>query len=316
MESQNFSMYFKNLIFVIFLFPLLALADLKINDPAIIHIQEHQVTIEWTTTDPCKSWIEYGESEKLGLKKESPDFDSGHTVTLLELKPKTSYFFKVASRAPKGKEVKTDFYTFHTESVEVQDTTILKIVSPPEATVVSQYKALVSWATNKTSSSTIVYGIKGLKPKSYTSNLDISDHIVTLDNLSPNSRYFYQVIATDNLGQEVKSSYASFVTTSSSKGKEPPFILEGPSIAVRTFERVKIEWASDRPCQSFITWGKVPLPSFHKKLDVSTSFSKTHTFEISSLTPKTRYFYVIHHLDRNNLKSSSEIYSFQTTAME
>ncbi len=291
-------------------------ADLKVNDPAMISIQEHQVTIEWTTSEPSKSWIEYGESEKLGLKKESSEVSDGHTVTILNLKPKTSYFFKIVVQDKKGKETKTDFYTFHTESVEVQDTTTLKMISPPEATVVSSYKTIIGWTTNKPSASTIIYGIKGLKPKTVTSDLSVSEHMLTLENLSPHSRYFYQVIATDDQGNEVKSSYTSFVTTLKQKGKEPPFILEGPSIAVRTFDRVKVEWASDRPCQSFITWGKVPLPSFHKKMDVSQGFTTLHTFELPSLAPKTRYFYVIHSLDRNNLKSSSEIYSFQTNAIE
>lgn len=291
-------------------------AQTKIGEPAIANLKEDQVTIEWTTEDPTTASVEYGFTEALGLKQESNIFSNGHRITLQNLKPKKLYYFKISVKDKKGTLSKTSLYSFKTESFESYEKNILKIISPPQVTAVSPYEVVITWETNLMSNSFILYGIKGQKPHHYFSQLDTRSHIVTLEDLTPYTRYFYQIESQDNDRQKVTSSYSFFDTQSEAKEKQKPFIESGPAVAVRQANRIKLEWTTDRPCKSMVSFGKVPFPSFQTKKNVENSFSNLHTFHIDKLSKKTRYFYTIYLEDQNGQKSTSEVYSVTTETFD
>ncbi|MEK7790695.1 MAG: fibronectin type III domain-containing protein [Deltaproteobacteria bacterium] len=277
-----------------------AFAQPQIHDPAIVGIKHDRVTIEWTTSKKSRGKIHFGETKKLGKEVSDPSFSKGHRLVLRGLKPETVYYFKIDS---------TDLYTFKTALYEGLDETILKILSPPTVTPVSPNSVMVSWSTNKPTKAMILYGTKGERPKKIAGEFDTTNHILTLSNLFPESRYFYQVSVKDAVGNSVKSSYSSFVTP---KGAPTPAILDGPAVVSRKTNGFKIQWLTDRPCKSLIRWGDVPLKSFQKEKNVSSNFSREHMFTLDGLKPNTRYFYAIHLEDRRGVKSISDIFSIRT----
>ena len=297
------------------LFP--AYAQVKILEPAIGDIRANQATIEWTTEPKSTGTLIYGPTQKLGLNLSSSSLADGHTLTLKGLKPATEYYFKILAKDIHGKASESLLYSFKTESLEEISDTLLKMIAPPQVFILSPYKVTLSWETNTPASSRITYGTHGLKPKTITEDVDTKIHIVSIEDLTPNTRYYYQVKSEDETHHMVTSSYASFVTQDeASKKPSLPKIAEGPVIAVRSADRIKIEWGTDRPCKSTLLWGKVPLPTFLTKKNVSQKFTRNHTLTLEKLSKGTRYYYAIHLEDRNQHKSASEIYSVITETLD
>jgi phosphodiesterase/alkaline phosphatase D-like protein len=284
-------------------------AELQIHDPAIVRIKHDRVTIEWTTSKKSGGKIHFGETKKLGTKISDPSFSKGHRMVLSRLKPETVYYFKIEAWEIPDKIGSTDLYTFKTALYEGPDETILKILSPPVVTSVSANSVMVSWSTNKLSKAMILYGTKGDRPKKIAGDFDTTNHILTLSNLLPESRYFYQVSVRDSSGNIKKSSYDSFVTP---KGIPHPVIAEGPAVASRKIDSIKVQWITDRPCKSLVRWGDVPLKSFQKEKIVNSDYKTEHVFKLDRLKPNKRYFYTIHLEDRNNRRYASDIFSVKT----
>lgn len=308
-------MYFKFLIGLLWLST--ASAQVKILEPAIGDIRANQATVEWTTESKSTGTLVYGTTQKLGLSLSSPSLAEGHTLTLKGLKPATEYHFKILAKDIHGKTSESLLYSFKTERLEETHVTLLKMMAPPQVFILSPYKVTISWETNNPASSRVTYGTQGFKPKTLTEDVDTKTHIISIENLTPNTRYYYQVKSEDDAHQVVTSSYASFVTQKETSEKPlPPTISEGPAIAVRAADQIKIEWTTDRPCKSTLMWGKVPLPTFLTKKMISEKFSRNHTIILKKLSKGTRYYYRIHLEDRNGHKGTSEIYSVITEALD
>lgn len=291
-------------------------AEIILEGPAVAIIKEDEVTIEWTTSEPTSGTVEYGPSRSFGQKKDSKNFHVGHTVTLKNLKSKTRYFFKITAHNKKGKTVNSDVHSFQTEVSAKLEKSILKIISQPQVTVMSPHEVIISWETNLPTFGHITYGIQEQKPVHYATHQDTKIHIISLNHLVPGSRYFYQVQSESADGQKVTSSYASFMTHAKDKKALLPSIIEGPAIAIRAADELKIEWKTDRPCQSTIGFGKAPFPSFQIKKSVHKNFSKNHVFRIDQLKKKTRYFYTIYLKDQQGKESTSDIYSVTTESFD
>lgn len=284
-------------------FFLLLIGILNIHEPAVSGIKHDRVSIEWTTSEKSFGAVHYGETQTLGKKIADPSFSKGHRLSIRGLKPETLYYFKV--------EGTTDLYTFKTAFYEGPDETLLKILSPPTVTLISPNSVTISWETNKTSQATILYGTKIDRPRKIFGEFETTGHILTLSNLLPESRYFYQVSARDSAGKMVRSSYSSFATP---RGVSGPLFIEGPAVASRKIESIKVQWRTDRPCKSWIQWGTVPLKAFQKDKTVSRGYSREHTLKLTGLQPNKRYFYTIHLEDSRGRKFVSDIFSLKTEA--
>ncbi|MSU59755.1 MAG: hypothetical protein EXS35_16575 [Pedosphaera sp.] len=79
-----------------------------------------QAIITWTTSEPCDSLVQFGESQFLGKTAYDPLLTTAHEVTLTGLQPDTTNFFQVASRDAAGNAVVNDnngnLFTFHTRT--------------------------------------------------------------------------------------------------------------------------------------------------------------------------------------------------------
>lgn len=289
------------------------LTKFNIGEPAIVNIEQNRVTIEWTTSLKSSSKIEFGITPTLGKIKTDKPFSTGHTLTLNHLKPDTHYFFKIISKDESGHLSATNLYTFKTEKFQESDETILKIISPPQVTHLSPRKVIISWETNKPSASHITYGPKKQKkPLIAFSEIKTTVHIITLADLIPHTRYFYQVKSTDTAGKTAASSYSSFLTKAAGKFETRPLITEGPSIAIRRTHTLKIEWSTDRPCKSSISWGKIPVASFHTKKSINQNFSTSHSIDLEGLEKGKRYYYIIYLEDIDGRKNKSEVFSVKS----
>lgn len=90
---------------------------LVVSEIIISNITDFSATITWQTNRPATSRIEYGETEAYGsVVPASKEPTTKHSITLIELKPKTSYHFIVKSKDTFGEEVASEDRTVITLS--------------------------------------------------------------------------------------------------------------------------------------------------------------------------------------------------------
>jgi len=82
-------------------------------------ITETIATITWTTDEPATSHVEYGKTTNYGLTTTlDKELATSHSVTLTELKPETTYHFRIKSVDEAGNEALSDDYTFTTKTTK------------------------------------------------------------------------------------------------------------------------------------------------------------------------------------------------------
>lgn len=92
--------------------PPLVISELKISNTT-----DFSATITWQTDRPVTSQVEYGETDSYGsIASANKEPMTKHSITLIELKPKTSYHFIVKSKDAGGKESASEDRTFITLS--------------------------------------------------------------------------------------------------------------------------------------------------------------------------------------------------------
>lgn len=84
----------------------------------VSHISETTATIKWETDELATSQVEYGTSAAYGSIKTLEASTASHSVTLTELKPETTYHFRVKSADEAGNEALSDDYTFTTKTTK------------------------------------------------------------------------------------------------------------------------------------------------------------------------------------------------------
>lgn len=78
---------------------------------------------------------------------------------------------------------------------------------------ISQSQAQIDIATNRESTSIVYYGASATNlTQSLTSSLALTERIVTLTNLSPDTTYYFKVISTDTYGNKITSDIFIFKT--------------------------------------------------------------------------------------------------------
>jgi hypothetical protein len=90
-----------------------------ISEVNISHITESNATINWVTDEPATSQVEYGKTDAYGSTMSlNEELDTSHSVTLTELKPETTYHFRIKSVDEAGNEALSSDYTFTTKTTE------------------------------------------------------------------------------------------------------------------------------------------------------------------------------------------------------
>jgi len=91
------------------------------------------------------------------------------------------------------------------------------------------YEAVISWTTNRVSTSTVQYG-NNIDDLSYTKDDSepTKDHFITISNLPPNTKYYYEVISKDPLGNTKQDNNSgNYYTFTTDESSDPP--SGGPS---------------------------------------------------------------------------------------
>jgi hypothetical protein len=177
------------------------------------------------------------------------------------------------------------------------DTTPADVIPPVISDIqiaVANTTATISWVTNELSTSSVNYG----KTIAYGSDIKDSStralkHSAVLTNLTPNTKYHYQIKASDN-SNNAKSSADMEFTTKTVKDTAPPVIsniqaeIQG-SLAIVT-------WETDEPSTSIINYG---VSEKYGKNVSDLVLTTKHKLSLT-LMPNTDYYYQIKSVDSSD----------------
>jgi phosphodiesterase/alkaline phosphatase D-like protein len=211
---------------------------LTITDgPRIEYVGPHSAEIAWTTSTGGSTIIRYGTNPNNLDQVAEAAYDRGqgghhvtHRVTIKNLKPNTTYYFMVDSGQGQGtgSEAKSPVASFKTkggvsgESGEsAQERQPVRIIDGPRVESAGNNSAVIAWTTNAASSSVVRYGPNpnslnqtAQAPYADAEGAPQQTHRVRIDNLQPNTTYYFMVDSGqgEGTGTEAKSPVAQFKT--------------------------------------------------------------------------------------------------------
>jgi hypothetical protein len=248
-----------------------------------------------------------------------------HAVTLGDLQPGTEYLFDIRSRLIEADTLVAQGLLTESQVVVVKSGRFrtlaarrpLRLLTPPSR-VVSPETAVINVRLNQIALATVAYGeAAGVSPDSagvtlYTESTSTGDilteHSITLADLSPSTRYRFRLtvvtpdgdsLTTDPRGNQQWSRDLTF-TTSAAGDTLPPVIVEGPAVVVRDVLAV-VRFTTDVDTRATLFFGtrdgtygtadEFEVPD--QTADGSLRLAQEHAIVVSGLEPGVVYDYGI-----------------------
>ncbi|MFQ5598287.1 MAG: hypothetical protein ACE5GK_09580, partial [Nitrospiria bacterium] len=278
---------------------------------AASNVTEVEATIRWSTDEAATSLVEYGTTTAYGnLTTESIILVTGHSRSLGGLSAGTTYHYRVVSSDGAGNQVKSADRTFVTKT---PTDTNGPVISGVGATNIFHDRATIVWATDKPSNGQVLYGPSPAYGLATNTNQSLSiGHAQELSQLLPDTRYHFQVISADALGNDTISG-DFFFTTASAPGTDtmPPGNVLNFS-ATPGFRQVRLDWTNPSDpdfvgVRIYYRTDRFPNDSNDGTLigdvagNINTRVSMTH----SDLEDGVTYYYLASTYDRDGNRQNS-----------
>ena len=254
-------------------------------------------TINWTTSQPATSQVQYGPTTSYGS---STPVDSSlvttHSQNLTGLTPGVTYHYRVLSSNTNGSSTSQDF-TFTT-------------LAPPAitnvtATNITANSAKITWTTNQPASSQVQYGTT----TSYgsTTPLDstlVTAHTVNLTGLQSGTTYHYKVTSANTNGSTSSADF-TFMTNGS-------IVISNVQTTNLLATSVTVTWTTNEASTSQVEYGTTTGYGSTTALDSNKVTS--HSVNLTALTPGTLYHFRVKSENTGGLSVSND-YTFTTNSL-
>jgi len=241
---------------------------------------------------------------------------------LTSLTASTTYYIVVSSTDEEGNTAtssETSFTTLPEIAEEPEDETapLITNLSATAATTT----ATIEWDTDEAASSKIWYStttpVDLLNDPFVSSDTLITNHTLSLTDLSPETTYYIVVSSTDEAENSATSSETSFTTLQEiieePEDETAPIISNLESTATTT--SAEIVWDTDEEATS-IVWYSTTTPvvvTNETLLEEDTSLVQSHSLTLSGLTASTTYHYLVSSTDEALNTATSTEASFTTS---
>ncbi len=193
--------------------------------------------INWVVSDDqqvSSLTFEYGLNSVYGLAESiTINQNNQYSKTLLGLSKNSIYGFRIVAKDNINQET-VYLGTFQTLDQDDSPPIISNIVVVPGVD-----SALLTWNTNELASSQVLYGLTGSYGSSALDSNFVLNHNLPLLGLLPNTLYNFQVIATDQLGNQASSTNQTFTTL---KDDLPPSNVSNLNISIVNNSGFKLVW--------------------------------------------------------------------------
>ncbi len=207
-----------------------------INGPVVEHVSDTDAVIAWSTNVEANTVLRYGtEQNSLNHTARAPWGGTTHRVTVKNLDPGKTYYFKVVSAQASGTGTRTesDIKSFSTTvngvAPQGQDNTGFisgqstasnaSIINYVEIENMTANQAVILFKTTVASSAVMRFGTDA---NNMSQNAQApwggTDHRITMTNLQPSTPYYFQIKAGQAEGSGTSSYSLKFKLTTPAAG--------------------------------------------------------------------------------------------------
>jgi hypothetical protein len=217
--------------------------------PVIDYADDQFAVVAWTTDTASDSRLYYGtDANNLTQVAEGPSNTTVHRVHVSNLQPATKYFFQIDNGQAGSPGQPTDsFETVAAGAPPLRDVRPTRVATAvPQSPAITrgpsiQYaddrSAVISWTTDKPAPNVVYYGrAEGDINQTAEGGAASTEHRVHLANLTPGTRYFFQVDTGQPLGtsmstynfQTVAAGAAPVYDRMAAQGNTEPVLQQRP----------------------------------------------------------------------------------------
>ena len=181
-----------------------------------------------------------------------------------------------------------------------------QVISGVAATNLTDSSVVITWMTNTPASSLVNYGFS--TSYGYSSALNpalVTTHSVTLNGLSANSLYHFNVVSSASSGNTTSANFR-FATLSTSP------IIGDINIIYLSSTGVTINWTTDQPSTGMVNYGTTS--SYASSTPVISVPTIAHAVTLSGLTTNTTYNFAPVSVGLMGVPSTSTNQTFTTAA--
>lgn len=237
-----------------------------------------------------------------------------HEVRLQNLKPATTYHFRVASKSTLNLESVSDDSTFRTKSImpEVFNINVSKI---------EEEAATIDFTTNIPTSAIIEYTDLNLNvTKLEGSTALVTDHSIRIKGLKFDT-YYSAVIKVEN--EQAEKTVSEPITFTTVKDIVPPIISKVNSESTLypgedNKTQTIVSWRSDEPsaCQFMFSQGVLLANAEGTGLQAEEDYTTSHVQVVTEFQSATVYKFWINCHDKTGNKARSDDYTMLTPSKE
>lgn len=194
----------------------------EISNLRVREFSSYQATITFDTNVDTIAAVSYGKDTSYGQRVSKAKSEKNHVITLEGLEDNSTYHFQVSAVDQFKNEAKSSDTTFATPlDTKGPEITDLKVDVLPISESSETASVIISWTTDKPSTTQVEYDDKGAGDKyenhsTEDTSLNTS-HTVLVKDLNTSSNYRFRLIAKDKRGNLTKTKSSSFITPTKEK---------------------------------------------------------------------------------------------------
>jgi hypothetical protein len=281
--------------------------------PSSSNVAERNITstnaqIVWETAVPTTTWVDYGTTTAVyDVSAGNNDLTTQHVVLIDGLTPGETYYYRVRVKDANEVEYTSQEYSFRA---------VLKPkVSNLRITEVTPYSVTINWETNIDTETIINWGQTTAYGEKKGIGGTTKSHEIKVDNLVDNTEYHFQILARDEVGEEVAGDDNVIRTPLDTEGPK----IEDVKIDILPlgegdeFSQVIISWKTNKPATTLVQYDIGLVGGDYSKSSIEdTSLSTAHTVIIKELEVASTYHYRIIAKDKRDNQTTSNDYTFVT----
>lgn len=267
-------------------------------------VKTRSAKIAWSTNRTSSSFVKYGkESGTYGEEVGSSTQVTAHEVSLKELDPGATYYYKVLWTDEDGNTSSSSEYSFTTNAApNVADVKIT------EVSISTAYiTANITYATDATLQygPTTSYGGTATIPVSKTGGL----YSIKLEDLEQDTLYHMRIVAEDDEGNTYNGEDKTFQTL-----PVPKIInIKAQQVAGLPTATVRLLWSSNTEISTIVTYYPTAKPE-QAKDKINLSRSLTHELVIGELIDETDYTILVKGRDIAGNEAIADVLKLKTAA--
>jgi phosphodiesterase/alkaline phosphatase D-like protein len=245
----------------------------------VVEWTDRNAVVTWRTDELSNSRVDWAWVESRGQRQESFVADDApvrdHSLTLNNLKKRTSYKFQVSSvdashnaliwgslveaakvapgyRAAKILQPPGGAGSFVTDNLP--DTQPPVIIDGPRIREKTTQTLTVEWETDELADGFVRFGPHERLGEEVGQARDELVHRITLTNLAPGQRYYFQVASTDPSGNGATESGVALAATAAEVDLSPPRFVEEPRVLAAADDEAVIAWRTDEAASARVEY--------------------------------------------------------------